>query len=136
MASITGDTVSGTTVRRVEVERNFERFAFLFMRLSGVALLVLAVGHMAIQHVLNSSTDLTIQFVAAQWNSWGWKAYDIMLLWMAIPHGINGLRNVLSDYIHGEATTRIVNVLLAVFVIVTVIWATVGMVLFDSSAFQ
>ncbi|MBK9054107.1 MAG: hypothetical protein IPL78_25295 [Chloroflexi bacterium] len=54
-----------------------ERYAYLFMRMSGVALLVLAVGHMLIQHVLNSSGNLTL-FVAEQWNSWGWKACDML----------------------------------------------------------
>lgn len=123
------------TVRKFQVQSNFERFAYLFMRMSGVGLLVLAVGHMLIQHVVNSSANLTIEFVAAQWNSWGWKAYDILLLWLAIPHGINGLRNILEDYIHNPTTVKLVNRLLAVFVVATVIWATIGMALFDSSQF-
>ena len=65
----------GITRRPVKVQSNFERNAFMFMRLSGIALLLLAVGHMMIQHVVNSSTNLTIQFVAEQWNSWGWKLF-------------------------------------------------------------
>ena len=88
------------TRRKVQIKFNFERYAYLFMRLSGLILLILAVGHMMIQHVLNSSGNLTLIFVAEQWNSWGWKAYDIFLLLFAIPHGVNGLRNVLEDYIH------------------------------------
>lgn len=135
MAAITDKAPDGLTIRRVQVESNLERGAYMFMRLSGVALLVLAVGHMLIQHVVNSSTNLTIQFVAVQWNSWGWKAYDIMLLWLAIPHGINGLRNVLEDYIHGDGSRRVLGFITAAFVIVTVAWATIGMILFDSSRF-
>lgn len=135
MAAITEKSPGKTTVRRVPLERNFERYAWLFMRLSGVAMLVLAVGHMVIQHVLNSSSNLTIQFVAVQWSSWGWKVYDILLLWMAIPHGIRGLYNILSDYVHNPGLRRIIGGLLALFVIATVIWATVGISLFDSTAF-
>ncbi len=127
-------TVSGITRRKVQVQGNFERYAFLFMRLSGIALLVLAVGHMMIQHVLNSSGNLTLQFVANQWNSWGWKAYDIFLLAFAIPHGVNGLRNVLEDYIHNEGTMRVINIVLAIFVVATVIWAGIGISLFDPEA--
>ncbi|MFN2206440.1 MAG: hypothetical protein ACK2UT_11035, partial [Candidatus Promineifilaceae bacterium] len=63
------------TRRSVKIQGNFERSAFMFMRVSGIALLLFAVGHMMIQHVINSSTNLTIQFVAEQWNSWGWKAF-------------------------------------------------------------
>ncbi|MCA9925669.1 MAG: hypothetical protein KC419_00120 [Anaerolineales bacterium] len=127
-------TMSGITRRKVQVQGNFERYAYLFMRLSGIALLVLAVGHMLIQHVLNSSGNLTLQFVADQWNSWGWKAYDIFLLLFAIPHGVNGLRNVLEDYVHNESTVKIINIILTVFVIATLIWAAVGISLFDPEA--
>lgn len=122
------------THRTVKVQANMERYAYLFMRMSGIALLVLAVGHMLIQHVLNSSGNLTLQFVADQWNSWGWKAYDLLLLAFAVPHGINGLRNVLADYIHNQKAMRIITVALAIFVVVTVIWAAVGISLFDAEA--
>lgn len=131
MASITSDSPGKVTVRRVKLERSFERYPWLFMRLSGVAMLILAVGHMVIQHVLNSSTNLTLQFVAAQWSNWGWKAFDILLLWMAIPHGVRGLYNVLSDYVHNDGARRALNVLLMLFVVLTVIWATIAIALFD-----
>lgn len=128
-------TVTPTiTHRKVKVKFNFERYAYLFMRMSGLVLLILAVGHMVIQHVLNSSGNLTLMFVANQWNSWGWKAYDIFLLLFAIPHGINGLRNVLADYIHNPGTMKVINVVLAIFVVATVIWAAIGISLFDPEA--
>jgi succinate dehydrogenase / fumarate reductase membrane anchor subunit len=122
------------TRRKVQVKYNFERYAYLFMRMSGLVLLILAVGHMIIQHVLNSSGNLTLIFVAEQWNSWGWKAYDIFLLLFAIPHGINGLRNVLEDYIHNSGVMKTVNIILAIFVVATVIWAAIGISLFDPEA--
>ena len=122
------------TRRKVQVKFNFERYAYLFMRMSGLILLILAVGHMMIQHVLNSSGNLTLVFVAEQWNSWGWKAYDIFLLLFAIPHGVNGLRNVLEDYIHNPGTMKAINIVLAVFVVATVIWAAIGISLFDAEA--
>lgn len=122
------------TRRKVQVKFNFERYAYMFMRMSGLILLILAVGHMMIQHVLNSSGNLTLVFVADQWKSWGWKVYDIFLLIFAIPHGVNGLRNVLEDYIHNPKTVRIINIILAIFVVATIIWAAVGITLFDPEA--
>lgn len=126
-------TISSVTRRTVEIDSrsNLERYAFLFMRLSGVALLFLAVGHMLIQHVLNSSTNLTIQFVAEQWNTWGWKTYDIFLLAFAIPHGFNGLRNVLEDYVHNRTATRVIRWVIVIFTIITVLWAAFGIASFD-----
>lgn len=116
-------TYSGVTHRKVQVQSNFERFAFLFMRLTGIGLIILAVGHVLIQHVLNDVHNLTLEVVAQTWNSWGWKVYDMLLLAFAIPHGVNGLRNVLEDYIHNKQTVKVVNIVLVIFVIATLIWA-------------
>ena len=134
MAAISEKT--GITRRKVQVQGNFERTAFVFMRLSGIALLLFAVGHMMIQHVLNSSTNLTIMFVAEQWNTWGWKVFDILLLAFTIPHGINGLRNVLEDYVHNKTIMKWINVLLLIFVVVTVLWAGYAIINFDSTPFM
>jgi succinate dehydrogenase / fumarate reductase membrane anchor subunit len=128
-------TVSGVTQRKVEVRSNFERYAFLFMRTTGIALLILAVGHMVIQHLLNSVHNLTLQFVANQWNDWGWKAYDLLLLVFALTHGMNGLRTVLGDYIHNRNTMKIINIILAVFVVITIIWAGYAIASFDAAPF-
>ncbi|WP_374687939.1 succinate dehydrogenase [Promineifilum sp.] len=131
MAAISSKMPDKITVRRIKIERSWERYLWLFMRLSGVAMLILAVGHMVIQHILNSSANLSLSFVAQQWSAWGWKAFDIALLWMAIPHGVRGLFNVLSDYVHGDGARRIIAILLGLFVVATVIWATIAIILFD-----
>lgn len=122
------------TVRTIQQPRNLERTAYLFMRFSGVALLILAVGHMMIQHVLNSSGNLTMQFVADQWNSWGWRTYDMFLLVFAVAHGFNGFRNVIEDYIHNPRATSLIRVGLAIFVVLTIIWAGIAIATFDSTA--
>lgn len=129
-------TLTGITTRKVQIakQNQFERFAFMFMRLSGVALLFLAVGHMMIQHVLSSSSSLTIQFVRDQWQSWGWRAYDLLLLAFAVAHGINGLNNVLGDYIHNPKTMQIVKRVLFVFMILTIIWSVVAIATFDPAS--
>ncbi len=75
-------------------------------------------------------------FVAEQWNSWGWKMFDILLLLFTIPHGINGLRNVLEDYIHNKTAVKVINVFLAIFVVATLIWASYAIINFDSTPFM
>ncbi|MEJ2747347.1 MAG: succinate dehydrogenase [Anaerolineae bacterium] len=126
-------TYSGVTHRKVQVQSNFERLAFLFMRLTGIGLIILAVGHVLIQHVLSDVHNLTLEVVAATWNAWGWKVYDMLLLAFAIPHGINGLRNVLEDYVHNRQAVKVINVILAVFVVVTLIWAGFAIASFNPS---
>ncbi|MCL4870020.1 MAG: succinate dehydrogenase [Anaerolineae bacterium] len=134
MTTVIGTAKRKVTIRQVQIQANSERYAYLFMRMSGVALLVLAVGHMLIQHVLNSSGNLTLLFVADQWNSWGWRAYDMFLLAFAVAHGLNGLRNVLEDYIHNPNTTKWISRFLVAFGIITIIWAGIGIASFDSEA--
>jgi succinate dehydrogenase / fumarate reductase membrane anchor subunit len=130
-------TVTGVTTRTADVssQNQLERYAFLFMRLTGSGLLILAVGHMLIQHVLNSSGNLTIQFVAGQWKSWGWKTYDMLLLVFAITHGFNGLRGVLEDYVHNDNTMSWIKRFLVVLAIITIIWAGIAISTFDPSKF-
>jgi succinate dehydrogenase / fumarate reductase membrane anchor subunit len=131
-------TMTGVTRRTADVSKQnqLERYGFLFMRLTGSGLLVLAVGHMLIQHVLNSSGNLTIQFVAGQWNSWGWKTYDMLLLIFAITHGFNGLRGILEDYIHSDSTMRWIKRVLVVLAIITIVWAGIAISTFDATKFN
>jgi succinate dehydrogenase / fumarate reductase membrane anchor subunit len=122
------------TFRQIKPKSNFERRAFLFMRLSGVMLILLAVGHMLLQHVFRDVHNLTLQVVQDVWRSWGWRAYDLLLLIFAITHGLNGFRQILEDYIHKPRTVKIVNRVLLVVVILTIIWSAVAIFSFNPEA--
>lgn len=122
------------TTRRIQTRSNFERYAFLFMRLSGVALLLLAVVHMMMQHVLRDVHNLTLQVVQDVWRSWGWRVYDVLLLGFAFSHGVNGLRQVLEDYVHEPGKVRVINRVLLVFVILTIVWAAIAIFSFNPDA--
>jgi len=45
---------------------NFELYAWFFMRVSGLFLVLLAAGHMFIMHVFNDTLNLDYEFVAAR----------------------------------------------------------------------
>ena len=119
------------TTRHFKPRSNLERYAFLFMRLSGVLLLLLAVGHMLLQHVFRDVHNLTLQVVADAWRSWGWRAYDLLLLTFAITHGFNGLRQVLEDYIHNPRTVRIVGRVIVILIVLTVVWSAIAIFSFS-----
>lgn len=123
-----------TTTRRFERQSNFERYAFLYMRLSGIALLLLAIGHMLLQHILRDVHSLTLQAVQDIWRSWGWRAYDLLLLLFAIVHGFNGLRQVIEDYVHDQRIIRVTNAILLGLVIVTILWSAVAIFNFNPDA--
>jgi succinate dehydrogenase / fumarate reductase, membrane anchor subunit len=76
-----------------------ELYAWLFMRISGVALLFLALGHLLIMHLINSVDVIDYRFVAARYATPFWRTYDVVMLWLALVHGLNGARTVVSDYV-------------------------------------
>ncbi len=125
-------TTIHSTPKTISTRQKFERYAYLYMCLSGVMLLFLAVGHIMIQLVINSVHSLTLQFVADQWKSWGWRVYDMLLLIFAVSHGYNGLRNILEDYIHNEAVMKVIYYILGVFVVATIIWSAVAIATFPA----
>ena len=61
-----------------------ELYAWLFMRVSGIALLLLALGHLAIMHLINSVDEINFAFVAARWANPLWRLYDWFLLALAL----------------------------------------------------
>ncbi|MEV6005367.1 succinate dehydrogenase hydrophobic membrane anchor subunit [Streptomyces sp. NPDC051976] len=86
---------------------NFELYGWLFMRLSGVVLVVLVLGHLLIQLVLDGGvTKVGFAFVAGRWASPFWQGWDLVMLWLAMLHGGNGLRTVINDYAE-QANTRL-----------------------------
>lgn len=78
-----------------------ERFWWWFMRLSGLALVILALGHMLIMHVLVQLTgqELSFAFVTSRWGTPFWRIYDALLLVLALIHGVNGARGVIADLV-------------------------------------
>jgi succinate dehydrogenase / fumarate reductase membrane anchor subunit len=85
---------------------NFEMYAWLFMRISGLALIFLVLGHLLIMNVLDGGVQrINFGFVAGRWSSPFWRTWDLLMLWLAELHGGNGLRTVINDYAE-RAQTR------------------------------
>lgn len=85
------------------------------MRYSGLLLIPLAWGHILIQDILVGVHNIDLDYVAKRWATVGWRVYDFLLLTFAFAHGVNGLRQVLRDYIQGDRAMRIVSWWLFVF---------------------
>ena len=84
---------------RPRPESGLELYAWVFMRVSGVVLLFMALGHLAIMHVINSIEVIDYNFVARRFLTPFWRTYDLVMLWLAMLHGVNGIRTLLEDYI-------------------------------------
>jgi succinate dehydrogenase / fumarate reductase membrane anchor subunit len=84
---------------------NGELYSWLFMRLSGLLLVVLVLGHLFIMNILDGGVHkINFGFVAGRWASPFWRTWDLMTLWLAELHGTNGLRTVINDYAERDAT--------------------------------
>lgn len=83
-----------------------ELFSWVFMRVSGVALLLLALGHFFIMHFQHGVDRIDYDFVARRWSLFLWRGYDLAMLCLAMIHGSNGLRIVLDDYVRPPAARR------------------------------
>ncbi len=77
----------------------YEMHAWLFMRISGVVLVVLVLGHLLIMNVLDGGVQrVNFGFVAGRWSSPFWQLWDLLTLWLAELHGTVGLRTIINDY--------------------------------------
>lgn len=124
MATVTDQNIGKTPVREVPVRQTYENVAWKWMRYSAFLLIPLAWIHVIIQDVLVGVHRINLDYVALRWASLGWRVYDIALLAFAFAHGMNGLRQVLDDYVHGEGARRAIAwFLLIVWLVITLIGA-------------
>jgi len=71
------------------------------MRVTGVALFVLALAHFSILHFIWDPAEQTADFIASErWNRIFWRGFDWLLLMSVLFHGFIGMRIVVTDYIH------------------------------------
>lgn len=106
----------------------FETLAWRYMRWSGVLVLPLVFGHLAIMHIINSVYAIDYEWVIAErWARLGWRIYDAFLLWFAGSHGFNGLRNIVNDYVHTPTLNRAIKVVMLVLLLFLVALGTIAL---------
>lgn len=102
------------------------------MRLSGVALVFLALGHIFIMLVWDRGVyRIDFDFIAQRWASPFWQTWDLLLLWLAQLHGGNGMRTIIADYTRTDSMRFWLNTLLALSVLFTLTLGTYVLLTFD-----
>jgi succinate dehydrogenase / fumarate reductase, membrane anchor subunit len=115
--------------------RGFELWTWLFMRISGIVLLFLAVGHVLIMHVFDEGVDrVDFAFIQLRWASPFWKTWDWLLLVLALLHGVNGLRVIVLDYVRPAGLRLAINTFFTVLGAALMALGTIVVVTFDPSA--
>ncbi|KGQ22740.1 succinate dehydrogenase hydrophobic membrane anchor subunit [Thermus filiformis] len=88
---------------RLEASSNLELFWWVFMRVSGVVLVFLLLGHMWMNAILTDLNTIDYDYVAKRLSQTTWKLYDWLILALGLLHGANGLRYVLDDWVRDPA---------------------------------
>lgn len=124
--------IAGKRSGSFKLPGRYEATLWAFMRISGVLILPLVFGHLAMMHVIQGVFDITsqdftvigtdavnntgkaVEFVGERWNMLVagvavWRVYDALLLALALIHGFNGLRYVINDYAHRPVLNRALN---------------------------
>jgi len=128
----TAPQISPPRTRATRAGGNFELNAWLFMRGSGLLLVVLVFGHLFVNLMLGDGIhQIDFAFVAGKWASPFWQVWDLAMLWLAMLHGANGLRTIISDYTHRANTRFALKTLLYFATGVVIVLGTLVIFTFD-----
>jgi succinate dehydrogenase / fumarate reductase, membrane anchor subunit len=87
---------------RAQATGNAELNWWIFMRISGLILMFLVLGHVYMTFVQVSESDATFDAVVNKLSNPAWKLYDWIILALALLHGTNGARYSIEDYIRSR----------------------------------
>ena len=118
--------------RRSKGRGNFELWSWVFMRGSGVLLLFLVFGHLFVNLMLGEGIHaIDFAFVAGKWSNPFWQVWDMLMLWLAELHGVNGVRTIINDYTEKDSTRMVLKTLLVVSALVVLVLGTLVIFTFD-----
>ena len=130
MATIAEPRAPRTAVRRKGP--NLEKWGWIYMRVSGVVLVVLIFGHLFVNLVAGEGVSaIDFAFVAGKWTNPFWQVWDLAMLWLAELHGLNGLRTIINDYATKPNTRFVLKTLLYFSALVVLVLGTLVIFTFD-----
>src|SRR3954465_2144660 len=111
---------------------NFELYSWLFMRASGVLLIALVFGHLFVNLVTGEGIkQVDFAFIGGKWSNPFWQTWDLLMLWLAELHGVNGVRTIINDYTERDSTRLVLKSLLALSAVLTLVLGTLVIFTFD-----
>jgi succinate dehydrogenase / fumarate reductase membrane anchor subunit len=111
---------------------NFDLNSWLFMRGSGLLLVVLVFGHLFVNLMVGEGIHaVDFAFVAGKWANPFWQVWDLAMLWLAELHGTNGLRTVINDYATKPNTRFALKTLLYLSAFIVLVLGTLVVFTFD-----
>lgn len=120
---------------RAAANTSFQLWSWWFMRISGLILVLLVLGHFAIVHLLDEGIDrVDFAFVAGRWASPFWQTWDWTMLFLGLLHGTNGLKNIIEEYVRRPGARAALKSTLYVLTFVFILLGTLVILTFDPEA--
>jgi succinate dehydrogenase / fumarate reductase membrane anchor subunit len=117
---------------RSREQANLEKYGWLYMRASGVILIVLIFGHLFANLYLGEGIKaIDFAFVGGKWSDPFWQVWDLAMLWLAMIHGTNGMRTIVNDYTSRESVRKTLVVTLWAICAALVVLGTLVVFTFD-----
>lgn len=102
------------------------------MRASGVLLIILIFGHLFVNLVLGEGIrQIDFAFVAGKYATPFWQWWDVIMLWLALIHGGNGMRTIVNDYARGVVVSRVLKWAILAAVVILIVLGTLVVFTFD-----
>lgn len=118
--------------RRKTTRGNYELYSWVFMRASGAILIVLIFGHLFVNLMVGSGVHaIDFAFVAGKWSNPVWRIWDLLMLWLAMIHGTNGVRTVINDYAQRDLLRLWLKILLYAATIIVIALGTLVIFQYD-----
>lgn len=111
---------------------SMEMLAWLFMRLSGVLLVILIFAHLFSNLMVDDGINgINFGFVAGKWADPFWQFWDLAMLWLAMLHGTNGVRTIINDYAERDGVRFWLKMILYVATTVIIVLGTLVIFTFE-----
>ena len=104
--------------------------SWLLLRLTGLLLSVLVLGHLLAVHLLTDVAHTTSSFVLRRWSTALWTGWDGTMLTAALAHGAAGTWSVLRDHLRPAPRRRaaLIALLLITLALAGLGWYTIAAV--------
>lgn len=117
---------------RVSKGTNWEKWGWIYMRVSGVLLVVLIFGHLFTNLMVGDGISaIDFAFVGGKLSSPFWQVWDVLLLWLALIHGSNGMRTIVNDYVSRPAIAKTLKVAIFLAAALLILLGTLVVFTFD-----
>lgn len=111
---------------------NVEKWGWIYMRASGVVLVVLIFGHLFVNLVAGQGVKaIDFAFVGGKLSQPFWQIWDTLLLWLALIHGANGMRTIVNDYASNRLLRTIFKAALIASAVLLIVLGTLVIYTFD-----